>query len=139
MGTIEKSYITENEETFDAMYNSDEETIEFKVNANDVERFVNISKIKEYLYQSAIQNLVKKTNFLQLYIQLIEDQISEKQYEQELSQNSEKYFIHMEDEVTEHHVHALFLILKKIKNNFSIDEVSEVFGIQTDSLLKSLN
>ena len=103
---------------------------------DNINKFSNFSECKDRLFYRAIGNLVKKTEFLQLYIQLAEGQISEDEYEKELEGNSEKYFIHLKPIDSEQHFKALIDILQKCPNSFSIDEISEIFGISTDSILE---
>lgn len=114
-------------------------TVELTFKTSDFNSLVNISKIKEFLYQEAITNLIKKSKFLQLYIQLAENQINEDEYEDELTGNPDKYFINIKELNSGLDLSALLLILKGLPNNLSVDEVSEIFGIKSQSLLESLN
>lgn len=119
--------------------NSKEEFFEFNVKKSDVENIITIGSIKDYLYSEAIVNLIKKSKFLQLYIQLIEDQISEDEYEQELNENSDNYFINMKELNSSLDYAALLLVMRNLPKNITLDEVSEVFGIKTHSLMQNFN
>ena len=99
----------------------------------------NVLKTKEEKYQEAISNLIKKSKFLQLYIQLAEDQITEDEFESELIHNPDKFVIKLKDLETKIELEALFTILQSLPVKLSIDEVSEIFGINTQSLYSKLN
>lgn len=115
----------------------------FKVKRNDFESlnvsdYFNIVQIKDYFYSQAIGNLYKKSKFLQLYIQLAEEQITEDEYELELKKNAKLYFIEMK-EMQSHLDHAALLqVLHNMPINISIDDLSEILGIKTDSLKEYL-
>jgi len=112
-----------------------QEFFEFKIKKNDVKTIITLGNIKDYLYNEAIVNLMKKSKFLQLYIQLIEDQITEEEYEVELNENSNEYFINMKELTSDLDYTALLLVLNNLPKNLNVDEVSEVFGIKTKSLM----
>lgn len=116
-----------------------EVSVEFKIRSSDVNSMINVGRLKEYIYQEAIKNLMKKTKFLQLYIQLIERQISEIEYEKELTQNTDKYVIDIKDINPGLDTTALLLVLKSLPYNFTVDEVTEVFGVKSQSLLEGIN
>lgn len=113
--------------------------LEFKVRATDYQSMISIGRIKEFLYQEAILNLIKKSKFLQLYIQLAEGQIDEDEYEKELKENPDRYFINIKEVNSEIDWKALILILRNLPSDLSVDEVSEIFGIKSQSFLESLN
>ena len=105
------------------------------IKKSDVKTIITLGNIKDYLYNEAIVNLMKKSKFLQLYIQLIEDQISEEEYDKELNDNSNEYFINMKELSPGLDYTALLLVLHNLPKNMTFDEVSEVFGIKTQSLM----
>lgn len=117
----------------------DQVFFKFKVKASDFESIINISRLKDFLYQDAINNLLKKSKFLQLYIQLIENQISEEEYEAELNNHPENYFISLKDLNSDLDYAALLLVLQNLPRQLSVDEVSEIFGINTHSIMNQLN
>lgn len=114
---------------------SKQESFEFNIKKSDVKTIITLGNIKDYLYNEAIVNLMKKSKFLQLYIQLIEDQISEEEYDKELNDNSNEYFINMKELNPGLDYTALLLVLHNLPKNMTFDEVSEVFGIKTQSLM----
>jgi hypothetical protein len=118
---------------------SKQEFFEFNIKKSDVKTIITLGNIKDYLYNEAIVNLMKKSKFLQLYIQLIEDQISEEEYDKELNDNSNEYFINMKELNPGLDYAALLLVLHNLPKNMTFDEVSEVFGIKTQSLMRNFN
>ena len=109
---------------------------EFKVRKIDVHNFINIVNVKEVLYSDAITNLMKKSKFLQLYIQLIEEQISEDEYDKELNENPANYFINMKEVKSNLEYAALFQVMQNLPKDITLDEVSEIFGIKTHSMIQ---
>lgn len=123
------------ETSFKINYSSFEnEGARFRVSSSDFEHITNIFTLKDYFKDTAIQNLIKKTKFLQLYIQLIEEQIDEDEYEQELEGKSDEYFITLKELQSDLDYIALMAALQKLPKSLSIDDVSEIFGIQHESL-----
>ncbi len=90
--------------------------------------------LKEGFYVRAIRNLMKKNEFLQLYIQLAEEQISEEEYEMELINNKDKYFIEMSPIKSEQEFLFLINVIEKLPKSLSVDEFSELFGISRSAL-----
>lgn len=103
-----------------------------------VEYFLNIYQAKEDLYIKAITNLMKKTEFLQLLIQMLQDQISEEEYEQELMKNREKYFIELKAIESPNYYNAIINICKNLKGSITVDEISEIFGIKQGDLITAI-
>ena len=95
---------------------------------------------EDYLF-TLINNLLKKNEFLQLTIELLENQISEEEFEEEIENNSDKYLIETFELITTSDLNIITNILKRIGKSFSIDEVAELFSIEPQSLnrhIKSL-
>lgn len=86
----------------------------------------------------AIENLIKKTEFLQLALQLSDKLITEDEFENELQNNTEKYLIQMKQLEQPGHIHIMAEILGRLGRNFNIDEVSELFSIEIQSLNKNI-
>jgi hypothetical protein len=102
------------------------------------ENFINFSKVKEALYLKAIDNLMKKNEFLQLMIALLQNQISEEEYEKELLGNKEKYFIELTAIRSPEDYTAIISICKNLKGSITIDEISEIFGIKQGEILTAI-
>ena len=86
----------------------------------------------------AIRNLIKKNEFLQLSIQLSEKLISEFEFEAEIEQNPSKYIIEMNSHIDISHLHVISNILTKIGTSFNVDEVSELFSLDSRSINDAL-
>lgn len=86
----------------------------------------------------AIRNLIKKNEFLQLSLQLSEKLISETEFENEIERNPEKYIIQLNKLDNQIHLHIISNILTKIGTTFNVDEVSELFSIDTRSINSEL-
>jgi hypothetical protein len=119
--------------------NSEQEYFTLTFKAKEIEYIFNILNTKEEKYQEAISNLIKKSKFLQLYIQLAEDQITEEEFESELIHNPNKFVIKLKELSSNIELEALLGILQSLPIKLSIDEVSEIFGINTQSLYSKLN
>lgn len=97
---------------------------------------------KEFYYVTAINNLLRQTNFLESCQQLIEKQIDDKEFNEELKIHSHKYTItihDMEDEELKIDIPIILDIFKKIDpeiKELSVDDVGELFSINTCKLLE---
>lgn len=111
------------------------EPITFSYIADDTFKIINHNDIKVNLLIKAIGNLLKKNEFLQLYIQMIDGQISEEEYEVELQENSDKYFISMEPIANEEQFEVLIKIVRDFPKQLSLDECSEIFGISNEHII----
>lgn len=102
------------------------------------EFLLNFSTAKEELYIKAIKNLMKKNEFLQLLIQMLQEQISEEEYEEELLKNREKYFIELKAIESPEYFNVIVNICKKFKSSIAVDEISEIFGIKQGDLITAI-
>ena len=99
---------------------------------------INYSLVKEKLYLKAIDNLMKKNEFLQLMVELLQNQITEEEYEKELFGNREKYFIDLQAIESPDDYNAIISICKNLKSSITVDEISEIFGIQQSGILTAI-
>ena len=122
--------------SFDSLSNDDAAKFNFEM--PDLAHFTNIFALKDYFKDTAIINLLKKTKFLQLYIRLIENQITEEEYEQEIEENSDDFYINLKAIQSDLDYIALTSVLQKLPKKLSVDDVSEIFGIQQESLFNRI-
>jgi hypothetical protein len=69
---------------------------------------------------------------------MLQDQITEEEYEQELLNNREKYFIELKPIDSPEYYNVIISICKNLKHSIAIDEVSEIFGIKQGSILSAI-
>lgn len=94
--------------------------------------------VKEDLLFQCITNLIRKSNFLKLYIKLTEDQISDEEFENEIEENPHEYVIDLKPIDSGLHFQLLVEILQKFpKKNISLDEFAEIFSISPSSIQES--
>lgn len=116
-------------------------TITFQTNPsriNDIRNIINEynwfqNKKDEYCIK-AIRNLIIKNNFLELSLELSEDQITEEEYSEEIENNPEKYIIDLEYIENPNDIKIINEIVKKIGIEFSVDEVAELFSLDSEDL-----
>ena len=96
--------------------------------------FVSYYDKKENLYLTAVDNLIKKNDFLQLTIQLDQELISEEEFRDELERNEIKYLIKMNPEPENVDFKILTEILSKLNREFTSDDASELFSIPLDNI-----
>lgn len=94
---------------------------------------------KENLLIEAIQNLIKKNEFLQLNYRLADKQISDEEFDEELNINTDTYLIDMKELDDQKKLFVISSILNRINRNFTTHEVSELFAIDLNSLNHTLN
>ncbi len=89
---------------------------------------------KESFYLLAVDNLIKKNDFLQLSVQLDQQLITEEEFEKELEANEPKYLIKMDNNCNKVDFEIALEILPKLNRTFAADEVSELFSIPMENI-----
>lgn len=119
---------------YDLQINSDD----FKQAAIGVLRNSYLRNKKNNLQVIAIDNLLKIRNSLQLNLDLSDGVIDEEEFNKELEEKPERYIV----DVTSNFVHDDILLIGEIisqlktDHRMSSDDVSSVFGIDHDHLLR---
>ena len=101
---------------------------------------------KEELFLIAIKNLIRKNNYSNLIIQKIEGQITKKQFDEELKNNSKKYTIEqfkLKDSTDATFIIEIYRKLEKFfkdigKENISLDEISEMFSVESEQIIETV-
>jgi len=89
---------------------------------------------KEDLYITALDNLLKKVDYLHLTMQLDQNLIDENEFDKEL-ENEDKYLIKINENFKNIDLNLILSITNKLKNrNFSSDEISELFSIEVEKI-----
>ncbi|HLF53528.1 hypothetical protein [Flavobacterium sp.] len=98
-----------------------------------------ITEMKENLYVTAIENLYKKIDYLQLTMQYNQELIDEAEFDYELETHEDRYLIKVNDNFSTEEFDIAMAITQKLKNRiYSSDEVAEMFSIpleKVDNLL----
>lgn len=96
-----------------------------------------ITSIKQDLYIIAIKNLLKKANFLELNQELLNNEISDEEFDDLLINDSFKYTIQMNKSLTAIEKILIAQIISQIGTDikeFSISDIEELFSIKINSL-----
>ncbi len=93
---------------------------------------------KEEYFVKAIKNLIIKNNFLELSLELSENQITEDEYCKEIEDHPEKFVIDIEKINDASTIGIINDIIKKIGVEFTIDEVSEIFSVDSNELEENI-
>lgn len=104
-----------------------------------VNNFNNYHSSKEELYVTAIRNLLKKNNYLNLALKLSEGDISEDEFDKEIENNPKEYIIELNEIKDEDTLYHITELVKNIGKSFTIGEVSELFSIEDDSIINTYN
>lgn len=102
-------------------------------------RKISFSKEKEYLYITAIENLLKRINFLELLQENSNKSITYEDFLNEIERNPKKYTIEIESNNNPNILKIISEIVSKIDpsiKELSTSDVSEMFSIQNDKLFK---
>ena len=90
---------------------------------------------KEDLYVTALDNLLKKVDYLHLTMQLDQNLIEEDEFDKELEENEDKYLIKINNNFNSIDMQLIMSITNKLKNRkFSSDEISEIFSVDIDKI-----
>lgn len=90
---------------------------------------------KEKLYQRAVKNLLQKVRWHQQFELLLTNQITEKEFDEEISKNSKKYVVDCTHHFNDEQILIIGEILKDINelnDNMGKDDVEEIFGGHLD-------
>ncbi|QHS63254.1 hypothetical protein [Chitinophaga agri] len=93
-----------------------------------------INALKHVYAITAIKNLLKKNHFLQLNLDYSNKLINEEEFEREIDDNPDRFIIEMTSNDSVLDLYVISELIEKIGNQFTIDEVSELFSIDTESL-----
>ncbi|MGY5846009.1 hypothetical protein ACW6QP_01205 [Salegentibacter sp. HM20] len=99
--------------------------------SNDLTDLILDFSNKETFYIKAIKNLIKQKEYINLMYQLSNDLISNEEFSEELDRNESKYLIKIDQELNINNYKAIVGILNKLKEDFTEDDVSEVFSLKT--------
>lgn len=94
---------------------------------------------KEKLYLTGIKNLLKKVNSLELFQRLSNDEMSEDEFEQEISSNKDLYSIEVNRNYIQLDVDLILGITNSLSDqlkNHTVNDISEMFSIPSEALLK---
>lgn len=110
----------------------------------DSEVWVNkyLSKDKEELYVKALKNLYRKLDFIELSQSLETEDISEEEFDKELTEHEDDYLIPSPSGTpTVQQIIQIANIVKQIgrEKKISVDEVSEIFSLEMDKAMEVLN
>jgi hypothetical protein len=91
----------------------------------------------------AIRNLFKRINFLELFQQLQTGEISNKEFEKEISSNSKKYVVKIEtklapDSVDHKIISGIVAQIGTEVRELSVSEVGDVFSVNTGDLIANV-
>ena len=93
------------------------------------------SESKEELYITAIDNLLKKVDYLNLTIELDQELITEDEFDHELEKNEDNYLITVNQNFKPTDFDLVVSITNRLKNRkFSSDEISELFSIDIEKV-----
>ncbi len=116
---------------------------QFKETNKKLRNYYEYFNNKEHYYLTAINNLLRQTNFLELFQQFIEKQINEEEFNNELEKYPHRYIVSIEN-IEDSKIQADISIILNIFNNIdsdvkelTVNEVSELFSIDSAKLLES--
>ena len=105
---------------------------------DDFQCFLDNTKKSETFLIEASRNFIRKFNFLELTEDLENGEISEDQYNLELSQKSENYMITLRDFNSPSDVLIIAELIEKIGSDlkdFSTSEIAEMFSVKENQLI----
>lgn len=139
---INSDYMPVNNSFLFAIQNSDNMTVvqgELSSFTENIFYILRENSEKETLYIKAIENLLKQKEYLNLVYQASHDLISNEEFNSELENNEDKYLIKIDADLNKKRLKLVMKIIENIKYNFSDDDVSEMFSIETNNFVNFLN
>lgn len=89
---------------------------------------------KEFFYLKAIKNLLKQKEYLNLLYQVSNDLITDEEFNDELENNEDKYLINIDNILDSTNFKVVSKILDKIGDNFTDDDISEIFSLEVSNI-----
>ncbi len=74
-------------------------------------------------------------NYLKLYIDLLDKEITEDEFDQEINSNPDKYFVNIDRKVNIVEMEALSGLVKEIGGDLSIQDVSEIYSADFSEII----
>lgn len=94
-------------------------------------------KMENELLLRAYKNLTRQLNYIQLCLERSEGHINEDDFNEEMQLHPDRYALLTEKDLTQEELGVLCsLIDEKIQENYSIDDLSDIFGVTHESLLQ---
>jgi hypothetical protein len=141
--TTSEEVIPSSPNFFLATYNTDHHgyhlTSFMQGNVSNLFGYFTFLNRKESFYITAVANLMKKNEFLQLNNQLIAKTITEQEFENELRLNEEKYLITTNDKFDKLDMSVVRDILPRLNGSFTTDEVADLFSVSNEKLNEMLD
>lgn len=94
---------------------------------------------REKIYVTAIKNLIKQKNYLNLIYELSNDLIDEEEFNDELENNESQYLINVAQNLNStNKLKNLINVLNNIDENFNEEDLMEVFSISDAFIFKNI-
>lgn len=93
-----------------------------------------LSKTEKKLLYKAVNSLIIKSEFLQLNLRLLEKQINEDEFYEEIEKNNYKYINELNPLDSEEELIVMDKILKNLNRDYTVDEVAELFSYTPESI-----
>jgi len=101
---------------------------------------------KEEFFLTAIKNLIKKNNYLNLIIKQKEGTITQKEFDKEIKDNPKKYVIEQYNLKDPNNITFVIEIYRKLEKffketnneNIGIDEIAELFSINIKQFIDTV-
>ncbi|WP_010572133.1 hypothetical protein [Leptospira kmetyi] len=114
--------------------------VKFEINESDYSNMLALlnNKLGDMAYLDsiktlAIKNLIKKTNFLKLMSEVDRNIISDEEFENEIQENEEKYFIDLNKKISERDIHIIGKIIRDLAMDLDSDLVEEMFSLTPEN------
>ena len=102
---------------------------------NSLQRTIADARVKEAYCLTALRNLIKKNDFLQLSLELANGYITEDEFDEEFSKNRERYVVELKKLERTSDLNAIGSIVAAVDaKKFTVHDVSEMFGLEMDSV-----
>jgi hypothetical protein len=94
---------------------------------------------KEKFYITAIKNLIKQKNYINLIYELTNELIDEEEFSEELTKNEDKYLIKIDNNLDNlDKIQSLINVLQNIDEDLAEEDLIELFSVKDSNVLKKL-
>lgn len=96
-----------------------------------------VDRMSELLIR-AVNNRTRERNYFRLYNQLLENEISEQEFDKEIEDHEDDYVVSNNEEADLSDIKTALFLSQQLKDVKDVDDMSDIFSFSNRSMIKSL-
>lgn len=99
--------------------------------------FTSINRMSELLIR-AVNNRTRERNYFRLYNQLLENEITDDEFDKEIDSNEDDYVVLNNEDADINDIKTALLLCHHLKDVKDVDDMADLFSFSNDSIRKNL-